>query len=121
MHELSIAMSLVDAACESAEQLDATCVHALHVRIGPLSGVVRHALEFSFGVASADTRIAGARLVIEETPLVIYCHICHEQRTLNSVQHLCCPVCNTPSPDIVQGRELELVALEIDARVPTHR
>jgi Zn finger protein HypA/HybF involved in hydrogenase expression len=26
---------------------------------------------------------------------------------------LCCPVCGTPMPTIVRGRELEVVALEL--------
>src|SRR4051794_25002965 len=68
MHELSIAMSLVDAICEELPSLGAVRVRAVRVRVGALSGVVGQALAFSFDVASEDSPIAGARLEIEDTP-----------------------------------------------------
>jgi hydrogenase nickel incorporation protein HypA/HybF len=67
MHELSVAMSLVELACEEAERLQARRVEALHVRVGPLSGVVKEALLFSFDIAAAGTSIDGARLKVEDT------------------------------------------------------
>lgn len=35
------------------------------------------------------------------------------QRRLPSIQSFHCPGCGTPTPDVVQGRELELTALEV--------
>ncbi|HEX4959550.1 MAG TPA: hydrogenase maturation nickel metallochaperone HypA [Thermoanaerobaculia bacterium] len=113
MHELSIAISLIEAACEEAERLGGVRVEALHLRLGALSGVVRQALEFSFDLAAAGTAIEGARLQIEEVPVAVLCPRCGEERELPSLQHFRCPVCNTPVPDVVRGRELELTALEI--------
>ena len=67
MHELSIALSLVDAVCEELPRLgDGARVRAVRVRVGPLSGVVPGALSFAFDVASADSALAGARLEIEQ-------------------------------------------------------
>jgi hydrogenase nickel incorporation protein HypA/HybF len=113
MHELSIAMSLIEAACEEAARQGDVRVEALHLRLGALSGVVREALEFSFDLAAEGTAIAGARLQIEEIPVTVHCPRCGEERQLPSLQHFRCPVCNTPTPDVVRGRELELTALEI--------
>jgi Zn finger protein HypA/HybF involved in hydrogenase expression len=31
------------------------------------------------------------------------------------VQEILCPLCGTPTPDIRQGREMEIVALEIES------
>jgi len=67
MHELSIAMSLVDTICEELPKLGAVVVRAVHVRIGALSGVVPDALTFAFDVAADGSRIAGARLDVECT------------------------------------------------------
>jgi hydrogenase nickel incorporation protein HypA/HybF len=114
MHELSIAVSLVDAALERASAFPEERVRALHLRLGPLSGVVREALLFSFEMAAADTAIAGATLVIESVPLVAWCPACATERELPSVQFLCCPVCDTPTAKVVSGRELELFALEME-------
>lgn len=107
-------MSLVEVACEQAERLGQAQVLALRVRLGPLSGVVREALEFSFELAAADTAIAGARLEIEEVPVTVHCPVCRCERRLASVQHFRCPVCDTPTPEVLHGRELLLTALEIE-------
>jgi hydrogenase nickel incorporation protein HypA/HybF len=113
MHELSIAMGLIDAACEEAARQGGVQVDALHLRIGALSGVVREALEFSYTLAVEGTAIAGARLEIEEVPVTVHCPRCDAQRVLASVQHFHCPVCDEPTPDVVGGRDLELFALEV--------
>ena len=113
MHELSISISLVEAACEKAAELGGVRVEALHLRLGPLSGVVRDALLFSFDLAAAGTAIEGARLEIEEVPLTVFCPRCKAERQLPGPQSFRCPVCGTPAPDVVSGRELELTALEV--------
>ena len=110
-------MSLVEAACEEVERLGDVHVEALHLRLGALSGVVREALEFSFGLAAEGTAIEGARLQIEEVPVTVLCPRCRAERELSSLQRFRCPVCGTPTPDVVRGRELELTALEI-AEIP---
>ncbi|GAC1654219.1 MAG: hydrogenase maturation nickel metallochaperone HypA [Gemmatimonadaceae bacterium] len=121
MHELSVAMSLVEGACEEAERLGNVRVDALHLRLGALAGVVKEALLFSFELATVGTAIAGARLEIEEVPVVIFCPHCGEERELLSIQHFSCPLCRTPTADVVRGRELTLVALEVTDREPTDR
>ncbi len=113
MHELSIAISLVEAACEKAAELGGVRVEALHLRLGPLSGVVRDALLFSFDLAAAGTAIEGARLEIEDVPVVVFCTSCGAERQLPSIQRFRCPVCDTLTPDVVHGRDLELAALEV--------
>jgi hydrogenase nickel incorporation protein HypA/HybF len=112
MHELSIAIDLVDAVCARAEQLGAR-VDVVHVRLGPLSGVVEEALAFSFDIAAAGTPIAGARLAIEAMPVTVRCPRCGGEPRPASPQRLRCPDCGIPTADVVQGRELELYALEV--------
>jgi hydrogenase nickel incorporation protein HypA/HybF len=68
MHELSIALSLIDAVCEELPRIGANVsVRSVRIRVGPLSGVVPDALTFAFDVAAAESPIAGARLDIERT------------------------------------------------------
>ena len=121
MHELSIALSLVEMASERAASLGDVEVEAVHLRLGPLAGVVKEALHFSFDLAAAGTPIAGARLEIEDVPLTVWCPNCGQQRELPSVQRLRCPVCDTPTPRILGGRDLELASLEICENAATHR
>jgi hydrogenase nickel incorporation protein HypA/HybF len=112
MHELSVALSLIDVAGEELERQGDVRAAALHLRLGPLSGVVPETLRSAFELAREGTPFAGAELVIEETPLVVRCPACAGERTLTS-PHLVCPDCGTPTPDVVMGRELELFALEV--------
>ena len=69
----------------------------------------------AYELAREGTPLARAELVVEEVPIVAYCPACAAEQTLPSVQELCCPVCGTPTPDVVSGRELEVVALEIES------
>jgi hydrogenase nickel incorporation protein HypA/HybF len=114
MHELSIAMSMIEMATEEAERRGGVRVHAIHLKLGELSGVVREALLFSYEVACGGTPLEGSRLVIEEVPVVVYCPSCRAETAIISVQQFCCAVCHTPASQIVQGKELEVTALEIE-------
>ena len=67
MHELSIAMSIVDMAQEEAERRNVQ-VDAVHLDLGALSGVVKEALLFSYGVACDGTLLEGSRLVVTDIP-----------------------------------------------------
>jgi hydrogenase nickel incorporation protein HypA/HybF len=112
MHELSIAMSIVEMAQEEAAQRGVQ-VQAVHLKLGALCGVVKEALLSSYEMACDDTPLRGSRLVIEEVPVVIFCPQCKMQRPLHSVQLFCCAECDTPTSEIVHGKELEVIALEI--------
>lgn len=114
MHELSIALSMIEMATEEAERRGAARVNALHLKLGPLSGVVKDALLFSYEVACNGTALEGSQLLIEDVPVVIYCGQCQSEQELDSIQRFCCPVCGTLSSDVVKGRELEFVAMEIE-------
>jgi hydrogenase nickel incorporation protein HypA/HybF len=116
MHELSLAMSLVDAACEEAERLGNVRVEALHLRLGALSGVVKEALKFSFDLAVEGTAISGARLEVEEVPVAVLCPVCRVERELPGLQSFRCPVCGSETPEVLRGRELELVSMEVTDR-----
>ena len=112
MHELSIAMSIVEMAEEEARSRGVQ-VNAVHLKLGALSGVVKEALLFSYDLACEGTALEGSHLVIDEVPTVVYCPVCDAERKLATVQRFCCSVCDSPTPDVVQGKELEVVALEI--------
>ncbi len=112
MHELSIAMSIVDAALDESRRRGVQ-VSAVHLRLGALSGVVKDALLFSYEVACQDTPLEGSRLIVEEVPVVVFCPQCQEKRVLESVQLFACPECGAPTGKVLQGKELEVFALEV--------
>ena len=111
MHELSIAQSLVETAAAAAAANGIRRVETVHLKLGALAGVVKASLLFAYDIATANTPLAGSTLAIEEVPVVILCPQCERERTLPNAQLLWCPVCHTPTGQIVQGKELELVSL----------
>ena len=115
MHELSIATSMVDQIIEESENCGGLQVEAVHLKLGVLSGVDKDALQFCYAIASEGTLLAGSRLVIETIPLLIFCHACKVERTPSSTYEICCPHCHTPAQSVLQGRELEVAALEVAA------
>ena len=116
MHELSIAVSMIELAEEEAERRGGVQVSAIHLRLGRLSGVAREALESCYEIACAGTALEGSKLVIEEVPIIVSCSRCQTQRAVDSPEWFACPVCGAPA-EVVQGRELEVSALEL-AEVP---
>ncbi len=113
MHELSIAMSIVEMAEEESQRRGGVQVHAVHLRLGLLSGVVKEALLSSYEIACQATPLEGSQLLIEEVAVEIFCPKCNVTLPVRSIQWFCCPQCATPTPDVVRGKELEVVALEI--------
>ncbi|HYO08878.1 MAG TPA: hydrogenase maturation nickel metallochaperone HypA [Tepidisphaeraceae bacterium] len=113
MHELSVAQQLVQLVIESLDGEGDVRVTAVRLRLGPLAGVEAGALRFAFDSATAGTMLCGARLVVEPVELVAFCASCGEERLLASVQRLRCPACDAPTPEIVRGRDLEVISVEV--------
>lgn len=88
-------------------------VFAIHLKLGRLSGVVKDALLFSYEIACQGTALEGSQLVIEEVPVVVYCPTCRAETPLASLQNFCCAACGAPTSEVLRGKELEVVALEI--------
>ena len=120
MHELSIALSLIELASEKAGDVGGGRIEAVHLRLGRLAGVAKDALAFSFDLASRGTPLDGARLVIEEVSITVFCPQCRAERVLPEAGALRCPVCGALTPDVTRGRELELTALEVNDDVASH-
>jgi hydrogenase nickel incorporation protein HypA/HybF len=114
MHELSIAMSIIDVVREESIARQLSKIRRVHLRLGALSGVVKTSLVNAYEIAREGTALAGAELVIEEAPIVIYCPSCCGESPADSAQFLCCRRCGTPAGEVISGRELELVALEVE-------
>jgi hydrogenase nickel incorporation protein HypA/HybF len=117
MHELSIAISIVELAEEEAERRGVQ-VSAVHLKLGALSGVVKEALLSCYEMACENTPLRGSHLIVEDVPVLIFCPKCRARRPVSSAQLFCCSACSTPASEVVQGKELEVFALEIQECAP---
>lgn len=113
MHELSIALSIVDGVEEELNRRGEEQVYAVHLRLGRLAGVVKEALLFSYELACEGTPLAGSRLIVEEIPVRVYCTACAMECDTISDQCLQCVTCGGSNCRLVRGSELELASLEL--------
>src|SRR5262249_38096549 len=104
---------ILDVATEAAGQHGGRVV-AVHLKLGPLAGVVKDALVSAYDLAREGTALAGAELVVSEGPVVGYCPACAAEPT-PAWPHLLCWACGGPLPEVVNGAELEVVAPEIES------
>jgi hydrogenase nickel incorporation protein HypA/HybF len=115
MHELSIAISMIDQILKESDDRGGLDIAIVHLKLGVFSGVDMHALNFSYELACEGTPLDGSKLVIESIPLVVYCPSCDKNRNPPSIYQICCPECLTPTEKIVSGREIEVASLEVAA------
>src|SRR5579863_7138309 len=103
MHELSIAMSIVEMAQEESDLFGHAQVLAVHLRLGKLSGVVKEALLSSYEIACMATPLEGSKLLIEEIPVEVFCPKCDAPRAIDSIHWFSCPRCGTPTITVLRG------------------
>ena len=116
MHEASVALSLIGVAETVAAENGGGRILALTVRLGQWSAVVPEALQAAFSVCAEGTLLEGSRLSIQSIPGVGLCPQ-HGRVELNLQRGLRCPLCDAPTPRLLQGDELELDELELEGEV----
>lgn len=113
MHEMGIALQIVEIAIASLPtDLGNARVTQVNLKIGKLAAVVPESLRFCFDVAIKDTPLAGAKLVIEEVPVVASCKDCNARWTIEEPVFIC-QTCQSGSLEILSGRELDIESIEI--------
>ncbi len=113
MHEMGIALQIIEIATASLPaDLGEARVVAVNLKIGKLAAVVPESLRFCFDVAVKDTPLAGAKLAIEEVPVVARCKDCNARRTIDEPVFIC-KTCESGSLEILSGRELDIESIEV--------
>lgn len=112
MHEASVMEEVLQIASETMRREKATRLHRIKLRIGALAGVVPEALQFAFAAMKEGTPAAAVELEIQWLPLRLYCETCALEFASEECPDLC-PGCGTANTDVRQGRELDVVAVEL--------
>lgn len=114
MHELSVALRIVEALdLELAGEGEELVVASVAIQIGALTGLVPEALQFSWDLATENSRLRESRLDIEWADAAGYCPECQDERIITNLQSFRCPVCQTPIGQITGGNELEILTMQI--------
>ena len=114
MHEMGIAMEIVDIAKASIpEDMQGAKVRRVNLQVGKLSAIVSDSLRFCFDLVVKDTPLEGAELAIEEVPVVARCKDCRTKWTVTEPVFTC-KACQSGAIDILSGRELDIKSIEIE-------
>jgi hydrogenase nickel incorporation protein HypA/HybF len=113
MHEMGIALQIIEITSASIPpELNGSPVELIRLKVGKLSAVIPDNLRFCFEVASKDTAVEGAELVIEEIPVEARCNDCRNEWTITEPA-FACPACKGGSIEMLSGRELDIESIEV--------
>ena len=113
MHELSIAISIVDTAIKQATMASANRVSEVALDIGILSGIEYESLEFALGVAAKDTILEETLFRINRVEAVAECPAC-EHLYVPDGMYSHCPECNKQGIRLIRGTELQIKSLLVE-------
>jgi len=117
MHEMSIVTSLLSLVEEELTKRQLQKLLVVRVRHGALANIVPDALSFAFEALTQGTPFEGARLELEEEPIVLRCS-CGASFSPEQKRELLfvpCPVCGeTLGHTVEKGRELYLQHIEAE-------
>lgn len=114
MHEMGIAMKIAEIATAALpETMKDAKVEKVNLRIGKLSAIVPSSLNFCFQAVAKDTPLENATLHIEDVPITMRCQTCRHEWNCEELAFTC-DACQKGPVDIITGRELDVVSIEIE-------
>jgi hydrogenase nickel incorporation protein HypA/HybF len=113
MHETDMTKALILTIRDWWEsQPEQPHIERVHLIVGKFTCVEPAGLQFAFGVQTQGTFLESAELVIQEIPLIAYCHPCQAEYAPDIGTQYSCPRCRSPMDEIRSGRELKIDRLE---------
>lgn len=113
VHELSIVLSVVDAAAQVAHENQAERIDAIELEIGALSGVELEALEFAWSEGIKRSLLERAEKTFTLIPGKGTCSDCGLSFPVNTLYDPC-PICNSYFVQITEGRELKIKSITLE-------
>ncbi len=113
MHEMSIAMNIVNIACKEAEKDGASSISNIELDVGKLSGIMIDSLQFCYDSVCKGTLAEDSTLSINELTALAKCKQCNDSFEIDAFMALC-PNCESYEIEILQGRELKLRAVSVN-------
>ena len=113
MHELSVALSMVDLAEKEVQRAEASEVTEIELEIGRFSGVEMDAFDFAWPMAVKDTVLAHAKRRVIRIEGRSHCPECDSHF---ESQHFFdpCPECGNPFCVVEAGKELKIKSLTVN-------
>ena len=112
MHELSIAVALVEQVESVIANEHATRATKVVIAVGSLSGVEPEALLGVFPLVAEGTAAEGAELVVVPVAARVRCRACGKESPTDHY-FMECAVCGSRDVELSAGRELNITSVEL--------
>ncbi|MGV6844694.1 MAG: hydrogenase maturation nickel metallochaperone HypA/HybF [Lutibacter sp.] len=112
MHELSIAVGIVDLAEKELAKVKETKVSEIELEIGKLSGVEIDALNFVWEAAVKNSVLEHAHKIIHVIEGKAVCSDCNTSFKVENIYDAC-PNCKGYLKHIIKGKELKVKSLNV--------
>lgn len=115
MHEVSIALGMIDELKRIARENNATKITDVKLKIGRMTGIVTDSLIFAFDAIKLEHPLLSSAVIsIEEVPLVYECIECGKAFQSDDAYFPSCPGCNSYKMKVISGEEQYIENVEID-------
>ena len=111
MHEFSIVCELFRSLEDIIERERLRSVQRVRLRVGELRQIVPELMTFAFDAAKEGTKACGAALELETVSARFRCEACDNECSSPKAGHAC-PHCGSYELSVVQGKEIEIAAIE---------
>jgi hydrogenase nickel incorporation protein HypA/HybF len=113
MHELSLALNVVDTAVNEAEKANAKTVVSIELDIGECAGVEVDSFKFVWPAAVKNTILQNSRMNINIITGKAICPDCASDIEVHNLFDPC-PVCGSYLKNIYQGKEFRIGSITVN-------
>ncbi|MBK9292756.1 MAG: hydrogenase maturation nickel metallochaperone HypA [Bacteroidetes bacterium] len=112
MHELSIALNIMEIVDAEARAAGADEVSKIELEIGSWSGVEPDAIEMAMAEAIRETIASKAKVVFHWRKAMAACEDCCNEFEPEDIFKIC-PYCNSLNTHLLTGKELNIKSIEV--------
>jgi hydrogenase nickel incorporation protein HypA/HybF len=115
VHEVSIALGMVDELMKIARENNAKKIVNVKLKIGKMSGIVTDSLKFAFDAVKLEySLLSSAEIFIDEVPLMYKCNDCKKSFKTDNIYFPSCPDCTSYNIKLVSGEEQHIENVEVE-------
>lgn len=113
MHEMSIAINILNIAEEELKKANGKRIEKMQLSVGKLSGIVVESLKFALHAARENSPLSETEITITEIPAKMRCSNCNHEFESEEF-YTVCPQCDSFMHEIISGKELLINSITID-------
>ncbi len=115
MHEVSIALGMVDELTRIARENNANKITLIKLKIGKMSGIVTDSLKFAFDAIKLEhPLLLSAEILINEVPLIYKCNDCNKSFETDDIYFPACSECKSYNLTLISGEEQHIENVELE-------